>query len=53
MGITKAANPIVLILTGAQRGRNRLLVATAAAGWLLAWDPDGSSGCMETYPSMP
>jgi hypothetical protein len=42
IAVTAAAKPAFLILTGARRGRNRLLVV-AAAGRLLAPDPDGSS----------
>ena len=34
-----------LILTGAWRGRNRLLVV-AAEGWLLGRDPDGGFRCI-------
>jgi hypothetical protein len=43
LGITKTTSSIILILTGAWRGRNRLLVVPASEGRLLARDPDGSS----------
>jgi len=44
-GSHQAANPIILILTGAWRGRNRLLVV-AAEGWLLARYPNGGFRCI-------
>jgi Uncharacterised nucleotidyltransferase len=52
-GVTGAANPNFLILTGARRGRNRLLVVAAAEGRLLARDPDGSSGLHGNAPGDP
>ena len=43
-----------MILTGAWRGRNRLLVVAAAAGgWLLAPDPDGRSRLYGNAPGDP
>ena len=53
LGVTAAADPIGLILTGAWRGRNCLLVVVAAAGWLLARDPDGSSRLHDNAPGDP
>jgi len=52
-GVTKTTSSIVLILTGLWRGRNRLLVVPAAAGRLLAGDPDGSSQLHGNAPGDP
>jgi hypothetical protein len=53
MEVTAAADPIILILTGAWRGRNCLLVVAVVEGWLLARDPDGSSRLHGNAPGDP
>jgi hypothetical protein len=41
MEVTAAADRIILILTGARRGRNRFLVVAAGKGWLAKPQPRG------------
>jgi hypothetical protein len=53
MEVAAAASSIVSILTGAWRGRNRLLVVAPAQGRLLAPDPDDSSRLHGNAPGDP